>query len=416
MTDRLAEIGGVGAEYLRTLWNRRRLRTREALARHQERLLARRLPAIARTVPHYAGLERAPLRDWPVMDKAGALAAFGRLNAAGMTAEEAWEAAERGLSLSNGSGSVRGLTVGTSTGTSGNRGLFLVSEAERRAWLGSILARGIPDVLWRRHRVALFLGTANELYDATDRNGRLRFSFHDLSGGIERHRAGVEAFDPTVLIAPPKALRAMAEDGFRIRPRHVFSGAEILDGSDRAVVERAFGTTAREIYQATEGFLGIACRLGRLHLNEDAVHFEMETVPDSPGLVVPVITDMRRGRCACGSPLQAVEAIVGRSDDVFELPARDGGRRRRVFPETLRTAVLDGHRGLGDFRVLQTGASEVEVRIADDAPEGAEEAVLGRMERCLASAGTVATVRVLRGIQVPYGRKLRRVERVWFPS
>lgn len=406
-----------------------RLRSPSDVARHRERLLGRQLPRLARTIPFYRGLADAPLSEWPVMDKAASLANFGALNARGVTTQAAWAAAEAGLSARNGSGSLHDLTVGTSTGTSGNRGLFLVSPAERRRWLGAILAKALPDFPRRRHRVALMLATANELYDRSGDSGRLTFAHYDLTLGVTPHRAAIEAFAPTVLIAPPKALRAMADDGFALRPAHVFSGAEVLDASDRACIEAWAGLRVREIYQATEGFLGISCAHGTVHLNEDAVAFEFEPVPGSGGAVTPLVTDLRRTTqamvryrmndilrlgpaCPCGSPLQAVACIEGRVDDAFDLPGTKGGRAR-VMPHALRLGILDASRGIDDFRAIQVGPAEVEVRLPATAPEGVEGAVTSAVSRLLESAGARASVSMARGIEVPFDRKLRRVERRW---
>ena len=73
------------------------------------------------------------------------------------------------------------------------------------------------------------------------------------------------AFAPDTIVAPPKVLRRLAESG-RLTARHIFSGAEVLDPLDRAVIEAATGGTVREIYMATEGLLGVSCPLGTLHL------------------------------------------------------------------------------------------------------------------------------------------------------
>ncbi len=73
---------------------------------------------------------------------------FEAFNVAGITAEQAWHAIE-------GTRRIGEYTVVASTGTSGNRGLFIISEAERFKWLGTILAKALPDVWRTRDRVAV---------------------------------------------------------------------------------------------------------------------------------------------------------------------------------------------------------------------------------------------------------------------
>ncbi len=64
----------------------------------------------------YAATGATTLDDLPRMDKASLLANFDRLNRLGVPLAEARQALDAGQSR------VRGLIVGQSTGTSGNRG------------------------------------------------------------------------------------------------------------------------------------------------------------------------------------------------------------------------------------------------------------------------------------------------------
>lgn len=408
-----------------------RLRTREDVLTLQAARLRRQLDRISRTVPYYRDCAGKPLAEWPVVDKAESLRAFGLMNSVGISAESAWAAAEAGLREANSSGRIGRISVGTSTGTSGNRGLFLVSPAERAWWLGSIVARTLPRFPWRSYRVAVILATANELYDTSARSGRMAFRFFDVRNGVSPDRAEIEAFAPDVVVAPPKALRLMADERFAIAPAHLFSGGEVLDPADTAVIVSAFGVVPRPIYQATEGFLGVACEAGTLHLNEDSMLFEFEQIPDAPGHVQPVITDLVRstqamiryrmgdvlvlgGGCRCGSPLQAVARIEGRIDDVLTLPsARHVGALVPVMPEAVRTAIVDADRSIADFRVVQTGERTVTVRLPAGTPGDVAEAVRAFVLARLADLSVVATVDVSTGIEAAFGTKLRRVTRDW---
>ncbi|MET3415033.1 F390 synthetase-related protein [Methylobacterium sp. 1030] len=429
----------MSADALRALWSLlraratlRRLRTRADVERLQVRRLHRQLARMARTIPFYAPYAGRPFEEWPVVDKASALAAFGQMNAHGVTTEAAWTAAEAGLREGNGSGRIGCLTVGTSTGTSGNRGLFLVSPAERARWLGAILAKALPDFPRRPHRVLVMLATANELYDTAARGRRLAFRFLDVRGGVVPHRAEIERFAPDVVVAPPKALRAMAEEGFAIAPALTFSGGEVMDPSDAAAVAARYGRMPGQIYQATEGFLGVSCSHGTLHLNEDAMLFEFEDV--APGHVTPIITDLLRtsqamvryrlndvlvlgGPCPCGSPLRTVARVEGRADDVLSLPSASGkGPRVAVMPEAVRCAVMDADRSLADFRAVQTGSSTVLVRVPDGTPPDTASRVRASLEAALASLGARAEVEMATGIETRFDRKLRRVARAWQPA
>lgn len=399
----------------------RRLRTRADVAAWRavrlRRLFERTLPRI----PAYADLRPRRLEDLPVIDKAAVMSRFDEFNAAGISLEAARAA------LAQGQERVRGFVVGQSTGTSGNRGIFVISEAERFTWLGVLLAKALPDVLWRRHRVALALPAYNALYASAAAARRLQIRFFDLSLGVDAWRDELRRFAPDTLVAPPKVLRSLAEGG-GLAPVNVFSGAEVLDPIDRAVVEAAFGAPVREIYMATEGLFGVGCRHGTLHLAEDVVAFEWEAAGE---LAAPIVTDFTRSTqamvryrmndllqlshaaCACGSPLRAVTAVVGRSDDVFELPGRNGGRTM-VTPDVVRNAIVDADRRITDYRAVQVAADRVRLCLPSDLPPDAGRAAASALAAALTRAGVDGVVVDLEaGVDVPFDRKLRRVRREW---
>lgn len=421
---------------LQTLWavyrtrhTLRGLRSRGDIERLQAGRLRRHLARIARTVPFYARYAGRPLSGWPTVDKAAVLASFGELNSREISAAQAWEAAELGLMQGNTSGSIGRIAVGTSTGTSGNRGLFLVSRYERARWLGSLIARALPDFPRRDYRVLVMLATGNELYDTAARSSRLCFKFLDLRTGVASRRAEIERFEPDIVVAPPKALRAMADIGVMVRPVAVFSGGEVLDPIDATAVEARYGCKVKQIYQATEGFLGVSCEEGTLHLNEDSMVFEFEEV--APGHVMPVVTDLFRttqaivryrlndvlvlgGPCRCGSPLTTVRRIEGRMDDVLSLPSNCApGTRVIVMPDTIRTAVMDADRSISDFRAVQTGERALQVHIPVTSGDGVQATVRAAVEAALSAMSAFADVDVVVGMDVPFDRKLRRVIREW---
>ncbi|OZB12467.1 MAG: hypothetical protein B7X53_18055, partial [Hyphomonas sp. 34-62-18] len=302
---------------------RRRLmlwKDREGLLRAQEKRLYAFLRRKAVKVPAFESIRGRFLQDWPIMDKAALMANFERYNRLGLTAAEGWAHLEAGTAP-------KGYAIGASTGTSGNRGLYIVSERERYRWLGTILSRALPDFLARRHRVAIVLPANSRLYDAANESGRLQLRFFDLGQGIEAQFAPLAEFQPTVIVAPPKFLRALAESDTQLAPQRIFSGAEVLDEEDRRIVEKRFDIIVREIYMATEGLFAIACPHGTLHLLEDQVAFEFLPVEGSSNLVTPLITDFSRETqvmvryrmndvlelapipCPCGLPHRAVQQV-----------------------------------------------------------------------------------------------------------
>ena len=412
------DVANAAAAFLRTRALHSLLRSHAAIERHQDRGCARLTRAARATIPFYRDQGPA-FEDLPVIDKAVQQARFHAFNRPGITLQEAVEA------LAAGRDTVRGYFVGQSTGTSGNRGRFVISPAERFAWLGTIVAKAVPDALVRRRRVALALPGFSSLYRSASSGSRIRLAFFDLALGVEAWRDELVGFAPEVLVAPPKVLRRLAEEG-ALGGVEPFSGAEVLDPIDREVVEQASGRRVREIYMATEGLFGIGCRHGSLHLAEDVVRFEWERVPGSD-LVVPIVTDMVRrvqpmiryrmndllelspARCPCGSPFQAVVRIHGRMDDVFEFETSRG--RVMATPDVLRNAVVDADARIRDYRIIQKADGQVSVELDEALPEEVHAAVRGALERALARLGAAPAVATARGITPRFDRKLRRVER-----
>jgi putative adenylate-forming enzyme len=394
--------------YALARWRAKTLSSRAAIARYQ----ARRLRALERhlraNIPFYAGLEQA---DWPVIDKATLLANFAAMNAAGLSLDAVRD------TLARGEARVGGHTIGHSTGTSGNRGYFVVSDVERYVWLGTLLAKALPDALWRRHRVALALPGFSRLYASAHGGSRVRLGIFDLADGVDGWSERFAAFAPDTVVAPPKVLRLLAERGLLARGVTAFSAAEVLDPVDAAPIAAATELPVRQIYMATEGLFAVSCPHGTLHLAEDVVAFEWELVG---ALRVPVVTDFTRraqalvryrmndllrlsdAPCPCGSAFQALAAVEGRCDDLFVL----GGVT--VTPDVLRNALLDADRRIDDFRIIQTGACEIAVAL----PPGTDgAAVTGALTAALDRVGTRATIAVTHGIPPTDATKLRRVRR-----
>ena len=317
------------------------------------------------------------------------------------------------------------IACGASTGTSGNRGFYVITDAERYKWLGIILAKALPEI-WRvQHRVAIILPQNSALYQTGNQTPRLKVQFHDLTNGPEVWGPSLLEFDPTVIVAPPKVLRWLAEnaDLDRLSPKRLFSAAETLDQPDRQIIEAAFGLRLGQIYMATEGLLGVTCSKGTLHLTEDYVKFDFDWVSDQ--LASPILTDFTRRYqlmtgyalndllhlddqpCTCGSPLQPVKEIVGRQDDVFWFG------ERMVTPDVMRNAVLKADHRIDDFRIQQTQDEDLVLSLHADLPDEIKASAQAALEQLLQGRGVRSriTQKTLSKGDL-FSRKLRRIERL----
>jgi putative adenylate-forming enzyme len=402
-------------------WRELRLHDRHAVAAYQASQIARLTDDAAGNLAFYRPYRGRTFADWPVIDKPILLQNFSGMNRAGLSAEQIRAA------LADGKEQLAGHVIGESTGTSGNRGYYVLDDRERFVWLGTILAKALPDALWRRHRVALAMPGLPPLYRSVTGGSRIKLAFFDLALGPESWAADLDAFAPDTIVAPPKILRWLAERDL-LHAQNAFSGAEVLDPIDRAVIEAAIGHPVREIYMATEGLFGVSCRHGTLHLAEDVVHFEWSRPDPASSLVAPIVTDFTRraqgmiryrmndlleldcSPCRCGSPYQAVKRIEGRQDDVFLLRRRDG-TERVVTPDVIRNAVVDSHPAIRDFRVVQTGSNQITVWLAHELSAEIDEVTVKCLSARLHALGLAPAISVRRGIDLKFDTKLRRVRR-----
>lgn len=336
----------IGRTWAATQLDRLRLRIRADVERRQKDLWRRLQPVLART-PARAAYAGRPLGEFPISTPAQVRAAFADWNTLGLDGASAMAAAQAAEEGCDG-GLAGGVTAGFSTGSSGSRGLFLASPAERAAYVGHALARLLPlDAPLRTWRIALCLRADSALYRDVGGAGRVAFDFIGLDTPEDQRMARLEAFQPHVLIAPSHVLADIARragEGVRWPLRRLLYGAEPMGEVERDWIGQRLGLRPDPIYQATEGFLGAACRFGTLHLNEDVLIIERDPIAGT-NRFRPIVTDLRRvsqpvvrlrlddvlepaGPCRCGSPLFAVRGVEGRYDDLWRwgdhvIPPRD---------------------------------------------------------------------------------------------
>ncbi len=309
--------------------------------------------------PFYRAQRSAALEDWPVVDRRQLMAAFEAWNTAGITL--AMARAKFPLPA--------GIEAGLSSGTAGERGVFLTSPRERAEWAGTMLARVLPRAPWRSQRVALCLRDSNALYFAASGRG-VQLAHFALDAVAE-----AKAFRPDIIVAPPRILAEFAQHD--VAAERVIAVAETLDEPEETRLAARYPGRVHQVYQATEGFLAATCEHGTLHLNEDFLVVEKEWIDRGSGRFRPVVTDLRRRTqpvvrlriddvlieretpCPCGCVFTSLERVEGRLEDVFQLA---GGRQ--VFPRELRACFANRLPGV-DYRIRQISPDCAEVAVAD---------------------------------------------------
>ncbi|MCT0017727.1 CoF synthetase [Lactococcus lactis subsp. lactis] len=351
---------------------------RNSLKVHQEKLWKKQISFIKKRSFYYS--QRS---DFPIMSKELFMKNFDHINTVGISKEEALALALESEKARQFDKKLKGITVGLSSGTSGHRGLFLVSDKERSLWAGTILAKVLPRGNILGHRVAFFMRANSELYE-TIQSRFIHFKFFDMLDDMEENIEKVKKFKPTILVAPPSCLSQIAAHNHKkeILPQKIISIAEVLENRDADLLKQSFSLDViHQIYQCTEGFLGVTCAQGSLHINEDFIIVEKEYLDKHR--FFPIITDLRRhsqpiiryrlndiliekkSPCPCGSPFLALEKIEGRQDDMFEFEGPNG--KINIFPDFIRRCLLFVD-GITEYRVQQVAQDKVYV-LADNLTE-----------------------------------------------
>lgn len=402
---------------------------RDAVAAHQARGLDHLRRKIMPKSPFYDAYADRPIAEWPLMNKARLMENFSDINTRNLPRDTALTVALRAEDSRDFSPLLGELAVGLSTGTSGQRGLFLTNRRERALWAAVMLGRFWPGPLLSRQRIAFFLRANNALYESLG-NPLMRFAFYDLLDPLEDHLPRLADQDPTVLIAPAQILCKLAEAQLArvltLSPRRVISVAEVLSPEDAALITRAFGQAPDQVYQCTEGVLGQTCRAGHLHLNERFVHFDRDVIDETTGAFCPIITDFTRETlpilryrlddvlipdptpCPCGCASQRLKRIEGRADDILWWPGLTGARRM-IPSDAIRQAVAVLSVPVRDYRAIQAEGA-LTIWLDCDAMGAAEAGLRDGLTRLAARFGArPPVIHIRRGLPPDPGAKRRRV-------
>ncbi len=388
--------------------------TSQQLVKWQQKHL-RKIEAFARGhSPYY----REHLGE--ILSKKEMMANFSLFNTRNISKEEAYALAVSAEERRDFHSQISDVTVGLSSGTSGNRGLFLVSEKERLAWCGNILAKVLPLPPWKRQKIAFFLRANSALYETIHSNS-LIFAYFDLLEDPDSLRKKVSQFDPDILIAPPSMLLMLRGS---CRPKRIVSVAETLLSADEEALKKAFEQNIFQVYQCTEGFLGFTCSHGTFHLNEDLLIFEKERLDDQR--FIPILTDLfrktqpilryrlddvlleKKETCPCGCIFQPIERIEGRCDDLL-LVQFENGSQRPLFPDFVSRKILSASEEIENYTVVQVAPNHWEIYLKS----GMETPVRKALNSLFTQIGCLAPQLSFIDQEYPRlpGAKIRRIRR-----
>lgn len=365
--------------YWLQIFTRRPFRNRKSLEAYQQKKIQRFAKSVLIHSPYYKQFSNYNFSKWneiPIISKPEFMANFNAINTCNITIEEAMPFAIAAETYRSFNSELNGKTVGLSTGTSGKRGLFLVSENERAQWVSLVMSRVIKPRLFQKQKIAFFLRANSNLYTSVS-SGLFEFKYFDIFKPLQLLLEELNAFAPNIVAAQPSVLSDIANakqnGNISINPHQLLSFAEVLHKSDKEFIEMHLKAPITEVYQCTEGFLGASCKNGTMHLNEDFIYFEKEWIDEDK--FYPIITDFSRCSqpvvryklndilkvkltpCSCGSPLLALEKIIGRDDDVLII------NNKKIYPDLLVRRIAIRCNVFQNYNISQIAPNQLEVRI-----------------------------------------------------
>lgn len=384
--------------------------------------------------PYYKKYNCTSLDDLgklPVIGKEQFMEQFNSINTLNIDKGKALHIALEAEQSRNFSPQINNVTIGLSTGTSGKRGIFLVSENERAQWVAMVMSRVIKPTILKKQKIAFFLRASSNLYSSVQ-SSLFTFEYFDLFDPIEKLAGKLQQYQPDILAAPPSILSDLArlheDSSITIKPYQLISFAEVLYDSDKLYIEKIFNQRIKEIYQCTEGFLGVSCRYGNIHLNEDIVHIEKEYITENR--FYPIVTDFTRTTqpiiryklndvliekqepCACGSAFTALEKIEGRSDDILIFNLKN--TCVKIYPDLVCRKIAQHTDNFRAYKIIQPTVDQLHIYIESN---DYEEATL-RFTKAIESLFEIYFIQNIKityfnTIPVIKGNKIRKIERTF---
>ncbi|HAM63579.1 MAG: hypothetical protein A2Y20_05850 [Firmicutes bacterium GWF2_51_9] len=278
------------------------------------------------------------------------------------------------------------VVVGLSSGTSGNKGVYLTPKELTKKLPFVFLARGGIPLRHLPFRILFCLRVFGQGFD--DINSPLvHLHYCATMTPVDEIIDQLNSKRINILMAPPSLVRILLphKDRIKVKFKQIVCYAEVLEKEEKERFKKAFATNIVEIYQASEGQIASACRHGNLHINEDLVIVELTDEQgnkiEKPGELAkhmyvtnlvnfaqPLIRYEMNDlvvlgeKCPCGSRFRTIDHILGRNDDILYFITLDN-RRIPVFPDLISRWIITATDDIREYQVHQTKDGDMEVKI-----------------------------------------------------
>ncbi len=342
---------------------------------------------------YYSLYENRTIKRWddfyklPIINKKIMMDNLTEINTINVTKEELLKYALDNEFSKNYSGYFKNkYVVGLSSGTSGNKGIYITSKKLTKKLPFVFLARsGIPLSLLP-FNILFFLRIYSQGFD--DINSKfIKLTYMSTMGNIEKAILKINELNINILMAPPSFIRQIVpyRDSITAKIKLIMTYAEVLTKEEKENFKTKFNCPIIEIYQTSEGQMASACKYGYLHLNEDLVHVELydekgklinnkeaiasrmiitNLVNYSQPLIRYEMNDLvvLKERCECGSKFRVLDGIIGRNDDVIYF-YDSNKNKQHIFPDLFARWIITSSDEIKEFKVINNNIGEIEIII-----------------------------------------------------
>lgn len=380
-------------DYLRLTINRQFL-TKKMIKRYQLKQLKKIYKyAIKNSVFYNELYKNYPLKSMndfyklPVINKTIMMDNFTDLNTCNLNKEEVMDYAVEKENNKDFLGYYNDeFVVGLSSGTSGNKGIFVTPKKMTERLPAVFLARGGFPLSLLPYKILFMLRVFSQGFD--DINSKLvSLNYLSTMAKIPDVINKINHLKINILMAPPSFIRELLpyRDQVNVDIKRIMTYAEVLEIEDKLRFEETFNTKVIEIYQASEGQIASSCKQGYLHINEDLVHVELydeeDNIINEPGTIghKMIITNLVNytqpliryqmndmvvldTKCECGSNFRRIKKVLGRHDDLIYFNDINNSKRY-IFPDLLVRWIIVSSENIREFQVVQFTINEIIITI-----------------------------------------------------
>jgi len=366
--------------------------TTTQLRHYQFKTIQRNFALAQAKAPYYQHLPIQGIKTWedfyqlPMMDKTLLMERFDEFNTVGIKRDDVEAYALAKESAKDYTGYyLDQYVVGLSSGTSGNKGIYLTDKALTKKLPWVFLARSGIALKYLPFRILFCLRVFSQGF-ADINSPLITINYRSTMTPVLEVINLINHSKINILMAPPSFIRQLLPYINQINQplSCIVCYAEVLTPQEKDKFKTLFHTQVIEIYQASEGQIASACSCGNLHLNEDLVfaelydrHGQPVTKAGIPGqLVVTNLVNtvqplfryrmndwvVLKDGCPCGSNYRVLDYIIGRNDDVVVFTTPDG-QPLPVFPDLISRWIITYSNLIREFKVIQPTINQLNLMI-----------------------------------------------------